>query len=206
MKTNRSLYLVVPFLALGVALATPRPAAAHCDTVDGPVVTDAKAALAAGDVTPALKWVQAKDEVEIRTAFAKASTARRQGDAAREVADTWFFETLVRVHRAGEGAPFDGLKPAGSVEPGIAAADRALEEGSVDPVVEELTAAVTAGVKERFAHTLSARKEASSSVAAGRGYVASYVEFIHYVERIHAAAAGPADHGEAPAAPAAHRH
>lgn len=84
---------------------------AHCDSVTGPVIMDARSALAKGLVTPALKWVPAEAEQEIRDAFAKTMAARSASPEAREVADRWFFETLVRVHRASEGAPYTGLSP-----------------------------------------------------------------------------------------------
>jgi hypothetical protein len=166
---------------------------AHCDTLDGPVVADARAALQRGDVTPALKWVGPGDEQAIRDAFLRTRTARAQGDAAREVADTWFFETLVRIHRAGEGAAYTGLKPAGSVEPPIAAADRALESGTADALTAELSKKAAEGIQERFARALAARGRSARSVAEGRAYVEAYVEFIHYVEALARTAAGEAE-------------
>lgn len=167
-------------------LQSARPARAHCDTLDGPVVVDAKSALASGDPTPVLKWVSAADEPEIRAAFAKALAVRGAGDDAREVADTWFFETLVRVHRAGEGAPFTGLKPAGTpVEPAVRLADRALADGDVGDLVDAVTAEVASGLRERFAKASLRRGHAGDSVADGRAYVAAYVEFVHYAERLH---------------------
>lgn len=111
---------------------------AHCDTLDGPVVQTARTALEKGDVTPLLKWVQADDEKEIRTAFQKTLAVRTKGAEAKELADMYFFETLVRIHRAGEGAPYTGLKPGEAVDPAVALADRALETGSVDKLVNVL--------------------------------------------------------------------
>src|SRR5512132_1882997 len=83
---------------------------AHCDTLAGPVVADARAALEKKDVTPVLKWIPAANEQEIRDAFAKTLAARAASPQAREVAYQWFLETLVRVHRAAEGVSFTGLK------------------------------------------------------------------------------------------------
>lgn len=74
--------------------------------------------------------VKSEHEAEIRDAFAKAIAVRGLSGYARQLADRYFFETLVRIHRASEGEAFTGLKPAGSVEPGIEAADEALEKGS----------------------------------------------------------------------------
>lgn len=181
--------LVVATVAL--LAATPKTASAHCDTLDGPVVKDARAALEAKDVTPVLKWVKADKEPEIREAFARAVAVRGLGSDARSLADRFFFETVVRVHRAGEGAPYTGLKPAGTaVDPGIAAADAALESGRVETLVGLVTRDVERGLRERHARAMAARAHAVESVANGREYVEAYVEFVHYAERLVAAGAG----------------
>lgn len=190
-------------------LALPPLAWGHCDTLDGPVVVDAKAALAKGDVTPVLKWIPAKEEAEVREAFAKTLAVRDKGKEAQELADTWFFETLVRVHRASEGAPYTGLKAAGAEEETIVAADKALASGKADDLVKLVAGAVEKGIRHRFAETVERKKHAGHDVEHGRSYVASYVEFIHYGERIYQAAEHPPAHhaeGAAPAAPAAHGH
>ena len=178
---------------VSAALLLPRAASAHCDTMDGPVVTAAKLALKTGDVTPALKWVRKTDEPEIRVAFVRTLNVRSLSPEAREMADNYFFETLVRVHRAGEGEPYTGLKPAGTeVEPAVAAADKALKVGSADALVKQVTAEVASGIRQRFAHVQEASKDAELGVEAGRQYVAAYVEFIHYVENVHQAMTGTA--------------
>jgi len=180
-------------MVLGLVLAlTPRLALPHCDTLDGPVVLDAKVALQKGDVTPVLKWVLAEDENEIRQAFAKTLKVRGLGDDARDLADRHFFESLVRIHRAGEGVAYTGLKPAGTVDPVIAAADRALDKGSADQLATEFGEHVAAGLRERFAKVVAAKLHRDKSVDAGRAYVAAYVEYVHYVEAVHALATAPA--------------
>jgi hypothetical protein len=186
----------VSFVAiLSAAILLPPWAAAHCDTMDGPVVTAAKRALTTGDITPVLKWVSKADEPSVHAAFDQAVKVRTLGPQAREVADHYFFETLVRVHRAGEGEPYTGLKPAGTeVEPGIALADEALEIGSADKLVEQVTAELAAGIRQRFARTQQASKHAEESLVAGREYVAAYVQFVHYVESMHQVVTGPASH------------
>ena len=182
--------IVVVVLVILSAFA-PRPGHAHCDTLDGPVVLDAKAALQKGDVTPVLKWVRADDEKEIREAFAKTLKVRGLGDDARDLADRHFFETLVRVHRAGEGVAYTGLKAAGTVDAGIAAADQALDKGSAERLAAELGERIAAGLRERFAKVVAARQHAGESVEAGRAYVAAYVEYVHYVEAVHALGSAP---------------
>ena len=134
---------------------TAAPAFAHCDTLDGPVVTDAKTALAKKDITPVLKWIKPEHEAELKTAFARTLAVRAQSKEARELADQFFFETLVRVHRAGEGAPYTGLKPGGTkVEPAIAAADVALENGKADALIKTVTDEAAAGIRQRFANAI----------------------------------------------------
>ena len=97
-------FLVVPALLLLSLLMIPASSLAHCDTLEGPVVTDAKKALEKGDVNPVLKWVKKEQEGEIREVFKKTLAVRSKGPEAKELADRYFFETLVRIHRAGEGA------------------------------------------------------------------------------------------------------
>ena len=188
--TNATLSAIVVVLVTLLAFGA-KPAGAHCDALDGPVVLAAKEALEKGDVTPVLKWVKADDEEQVRAAFAKTLKVRGLSDDARELADRYFFETLVRIHRAGEGVAFSGLKPAGEVDPGIAAADKAIAEGSADDLAAELGEAVVAGLRARFRKVISAKARADEIVEAGRAYVAAYVEYIHYVEAVHARASAP---------------
>lgn len=170
------------------------PAFAHCDSMDGPVVHDAQRALEVQDVTPVLKWVHAEDEDDIRSAFDMTLAVRGESDAAKAVAERYFLETLVRVHRASEGEGFTGLKSAGSVEPVIAAADQALENGNAAPLAEELASAIRHGVEDRFAEAYGKRVAAEDSVEQGREYVEAYVQFTHFAEHAHALIGAAADH------------
>jgi hypothetical protein len=182
-----------PVLAL-VAFG-PARAFAHCDGLDGPVVKAAQAALDAGDVSRVLIWVSAGDEPEIRGAFERTLAVRNLGPDAKALADRFFFETVVRVHRVGEGASYTGLKPAGrDLGPAIPAADRALDEGSPDPVTKLLTGAMEQALRAHFKEAAHARGFETGDVEAGRRYVRAYVEFIHYVERLYETISTPA-HG-----------
>ena len=157
----------------------------HCDGLDGPVVTVARKSLETGNVNLVLPWVRTEDEGEIRKVFDQAMSVRKLGAEARELADTHFFETLVRVHRAGEGAPFGGLQPAGrDLGPAVPAADKALEHGSIERVEKLLTDAIRDGVHEHFDAALSRRRFDPDNVEAGRAYVEAYVPYVHYVERL----------------------
>lgn len=182
--------------AIALTLTLPQLASAHCDTLDGPVIKDARAALEKGDITPVLKWVRTKDEAQIQKTFKQAVAAAKKGAAAKEAGEHRFFETLVKVHRAGEGAPFTGLKPAGAVEPAVAEADKALTDGSADALVKLVTDDVAAGIRKRFEHAAKTYRHKDESVAQGREFVKAYVEFTHYVERLHAAATPKGAHGD----------
>ncbi len=176
--------IIVTLLMAAAVLSNPRIALAHCDTVRGPVIADARLALDKSDVTPVLKWIKPENEAEIRAAFQKTLSVRGKGPDAREIADRYFFETLVRLHRLSENAPFTGLKDE-PLEPSIALADKALESGSADDLIDQTNAHVTAQLLQRFAAASEARKHRSESVTAGREYVARYVEFMHYIEHLH---------------------
>ncbi len=187
--------IMVVFFGIGLlCTALSKNAFAHCDTIDGPVVQTARIALEKGDVTPLLKWVQTGDEKEIRIAFQKTLAVRAKGAKAKELADMYFFETLVRIHRAGEGAPYTGLKPGEAVDPAVALADKALETGSVDKLVDVLTKAMANGIRERFQHASETQEHADDSVAAGREFVEAYVLYTHYVEGLHAVIKGSRGH------------
>jgi hypothetical protein len=174
-------------------LATPRDAAAHCDTLDGPVVLDARKAIEAKDITPILKWVKPNDEKAVQAAFNKVLASKSK---SRETVEHAFFSTLIKIHRAGEGASFTGLKPAGAVEPAVAEADKALASGSADALVKLITDDISAGIKSRYEHAAATYKHKDESVAQGREFVEAYVAFTHYVERLHQDATGKDAHGE----------
>ena len=196
-------HLVSIGVLFGTLLLASSTALAHCDGLDGPVVKAARQALDTGNVNAVLIWVQKTDEAQIKAAFQKTVSIRKLSPAAKEMADNYFFETLVRVHRQAEGAPYTGLKPAG-LDLGLAipAGDKALEAGSVEPLVKLLTEAVQEGLREQFKVAMSKKNFNKDNVEAGRQYVGAYVEYIHFVERIYDATKDPA-HGHYPEAGAA---
>jgi hypothetical protein len=181
---------VLLFFFIGISLSIPGITGAHCDTLTGPVVTDAKKALEKKDVIPVLKWVKKEHEGEIRESFEKTLAVRIHGKESQELADRYFFETLVRLHRAGENAPYLGLNEAERIEPLIIETDKALESGSVDNLVKMVSDTVSEGIRERFKHAFETRKHSNDSVQAGRVFVSAYVEFTHYVEMLYLDAGG----------------
>lgn len=171
------------FTLIIVVMASPNLAIAHCDGLDGPVVALARKALDTGNVNLVLPWIPSDDEPEVRQAFDHTQSVRKLGSEAKHLADTFFFETLVRVHRASEGAPYTGLKPAGlDLGPAIPAADKALDAGSIEAVEKLLTDAIHKGLREHFDAAMNRKKFDPNDVAAGRLYVEAYVPYIHYVE------------------------
>lgn len=166
----------------------------HCDTMNGPVVIAAQKALETGNVNLVLIWVRKDDEAVIKDAFAKTLNVRKLSPEAKKLADMYFFETLVRIHRSGEGVAYTGLKSAeAKVDPGIEAADQALEKGSAEELLKHLAEAVQHGVREQFTAAMAKKSFTQDDVAAGREYVKAYVAFIHYAERLFQAASKPAE-------------
>lgn len=153
-----------------------QPADAHCDTADGPVVAAGRRALAEGNVNIALKWVHEDADATARAAFAAAQAT------GTDMAASEFLTELVRLHRAGEGAGFDGtIKPAGTPQPpAVTAGDVAYATGDVTVVLPLVEPAEREAVAERFGRALALRDHDVDDVAAARAAVAAYVEYIHY--------------------------
>ncbi len=170
-------------------LMFPTRAWAHCDTLSGPVVQAARQALDTGNVNRVLIWVREQDEAEIRRVFQQTVAVRKLGPEAKELADMSFFETLVRIHRAAEGAPYTGLKATDTdLGPAIPCADKAIEDGKVDALLKLLTEAAQKGIQEHFNDVTAKKTFKPDDVRAGREYVRAYVGYTHYVERLYEAA------------------
>lgn len=193
MRNNPITILISAAVFFVMLLSLAPPAAfAHCDGLDGPVVTAARKALDIGDVNLVLIWAQKENEPEIKAAFQITLEVRKLNAQARDLSDMYFFETLVRIHRAGEGAPYTGLKPAGrDLGPAIPAGDKALETGSNDALSKLLTDTLHKQLDKYFQKAVTAGKYSKDNVEAGRRYVKAYAEYIHYVEQAYDAAKNP---------------
>ena len=186
----------VAALVMILMLTMVSNALAHCDTLDGPVIALARQALAKGDVKIILPWVAADKEAEIRKAFDLTMAVRGKGEKEKELADMYFFETLVRIHREGEGAPYTGLKPAGlDLGPAIPAADMALESGNPGPLLKLTNEKIHEGIHKYYMEAMEKKAHAGESVEAGRAYVQAYVPYLHFVERLYLDASTPVAHG-----------
>jgi len=185
----RYFIISISFLVISFIFATEK-AYAHCDGIDGPVVLAAKAALKTENVNLVLVWVQESDEPEVRRIFDHTLTVRKLGDDAKKLADRFFFESLVRIHRAGEGAPYTGLKHAGrDLGPAIPAADNAVMSGSANELFELLKQEIHKGLQQRFEEVQRLKDFDANNVQAGRDFIKAYVTFLHYVEPLYQLAA-----------------
>lgn len=159
---------------------------AHCDTMAGPVVKAAQDALRTRNVNLVLIWVHENVEAEVKDKFRQTLAVRRLNRQARELADNYFFETVVRLHRGGEGEPYTGLKPLGTdLGPVIPLADKSLAAGSADNLLKLFPAANRADIQARFQEAFMRRQFKPNDVLAGREYVNAYITFIHYVEELY---------------------
>lgn len=168
---------------LAIILLYPQSASAHCDTMNGPTAQDGRLALENGNINHALKWIEPKREAELRDIFEKSIAARDLGSTAREVADRWFLENLVRIHRAGEGAPFTGLRPEGTpIDKRVAAADQCIEEGSLAPLTGLVPEEQLPELNQQLSEVLARKDYEPDDLAAGRAYVEAYVRFFKLAE------------------------
>lgn len=157
---------------------------AHCDSYDGPVIKDALKALEINNVNLVLKWVDQKDEQEIIDLFNKTYSLKGSDKEIYEIVEKYFLETLVRLHRASEGEPFTGLKPAGSAEPIVKMSDKALEEQNIDELLENLNNHISNVVREKYKKVIALAKTKDENIEKGREYVVAYIDYTHTLEAI----------------------
>lgn len=187
--------LIIVFL-LAELILHPSNTQAHCDAADGPVATAALKALDTKNVNLILPYGPAEAEAELTAAFAQALVVRDKGAEAKALADRYFMETAVRLHRWGEKAPYTGLQPAGrDLGPAIPAAEKALASGALNPLLKLISQEVGHGITEHFQHTMTKKaptKEPATKagVQTARERVSAELEFIGYVERIYLATKG----------------
>jgi len=181
--TKSAKFIGRSLMALSIVAAFPLMASAHCDTMDGPTVSDGKKALDSNNVNYALKWVKPESEKEIDQIFKQVTAVRKLSPEAKELADKYFYENLVRVHRAGEGAAFTGVKPSGTpVDEKVAAADKSIEVGNLSPLEGMVPEDKMPELKERFEKVMSLKNFDVNNVEAGREYIEAYVSYFHFAE------------------------
>lgn len=180
MKRNFMSGLFISLIILAVSTKIVFP---HCDTMDGPLVKDAQLALERNNVNYALKWVRLDKEKEINTTFKLVMKVRALNADAKELAENYFFDTLVRIHRNGEGESFTGVKPHGTpIEEAIIAADKSIEIGNLSPLKKITPKEKMAELKKRFDKVMSLKKFNVNDVKKGREYIEAYVQFFKFAE------------------------
>ena len=156
---------------------------AHCDTMDGPLIADARKAMGQNNVNYVLKWVSAANESEIRVAFNLVMKVKGLSPEAKELSEKYFFDTLVRIHRAGEGMPFTGVKPSGTpIDEKVLAADKSIEIGNISPLKGKVSKDDIPELKKRFEKVMSLKNFDVNNVEAGREYIEAYVQFFKFAE------------------------
>jgi hypothetical protein len=158
---------------------------AHCDTMSGPVAVAARKALESSDIGLVQIWVGPSQEKELGERFRQCLSVRKMGGSAKELADKYFIETAIRLHRQAEGMPFTGVKPAQPLPTDIAAAEKALQMGDIEVVTDLLSGEIKYGVQKWFDAAMQAKKHKDEGVEAGREWVDAYVKYVVYVHGLH---------------------
>lgn len=175
---------VMLFLASFIFMFT-KSVSAHCDSYDGPVIKDAEKALETNNINLVLKWVSEEQENEITPLFQKLCKLRNGDKEVYEIVKKHFFETLVRLHRETEGAPYTGLKPAGTTKQIIQMTDKTIIENNVEDFLLKLNNHIDKVVREKYEKVSRLNMVKDDSVEKGREFVAAYVDYTHTVEAIH---------------------
>ncbi len=192
---NNRISILLTLLFVTLFSLTPILSQAHCDRINGPVATDARKALEAGDIAHALIWIGEAQESELRDAFKQSIEVYQEGGASQELAERYFMEATVRLHREAEGMPYTGLKPAQESSEDIQLAEEALNSGKLAPVTDMLAKEIQEKTSDLFTEAMEAKSKKDASVEAGREWVDAYVKYIVYVHSLYQKIqAGPA-HG-----------
>ena len=179
------LQTILTLIIVSVIIFGSVPASAHCDSYDGPTIKDAVKALETNNVKFVLKWITPEQEKEIIPLFNKTYALKSGDKEVYAIVEKHFFETLVRLHRESEGAPYTGLKPAGTTKPIILMSDKAIESRNIDDLLGKLNNHIGKVLKEKYEKVAALEKVKNDSPEQGREYVEAYVDYTHTIEAIH---------------------
>ena len=190
---------LVVLVLISIVTISTKQTFAHCDSYDGPTVKDAYKALETNNVQLVLKWIDKSQEAEIISLFNKTYKLKNGDKEIYEIVEKHFLETLVRLHRETEGAPYTGLKPAGTTKKIVVMSDKAIESGTIDDLMLKFNKHIEMVIREKYNEVIKLDKVKNESVEKGREYVKAYVEYTHLLEGIHDMIEHGAGHG-------AHKH
>jgi hypothetical protein len=193
MSSKKVFYLLLP--AIVGASVFVAVVCAHCDTMSGPVAVAATKALESGDIGLVQIWVSPSQEKELGEKFRECLSVRKLGGQAKELADRYFVETAIRLHRQAEGMPFAGVKPAQPLPPDVAAAEKALATGDIKVVTDLLSGEIKDGVQKWFDAAMQAKKHKDEGIEAGREWIDAYVKYVVYVHGLHTKIQAGPQHG-----------
>lgn len=176
---------VLPLILFAILLLSTQATFAHCDSYDGPVIKDAVKALKTNNVNLVFKWLNNSKEQEITALFNKTFALKNGDIEVYEIVEKHFFETLVRLHREIEGAPYTGLKPAGSTKQIIQMTDEAIKIGNVDDFLSKFNKHIEKVVREKYEKVAELNKVKDNSTEQGREFVEAYVNYTHIIEALH---------------------
>lgn len=167
-------------------LTTLRAMPPHCDTLDGPLVLAAIRALEDNNVNIILPWAPKEAEEEITNAFNLSTKIRNNDNITKKVADRWFFETVVRLHREGEGAHFTGLKPEGlDTGPVIPLTEECYELKDTKKVIEYLQQTVQLDIEKRFNRVIDTSNYDVNDVTAGREHINALLDYMTHSHKLY---------------------
>lgn len=183
LKSNIKKSLGALTLAVGMMAIMPLSASAHCDTMEGPTVADGYKAIENNNLNYALKWIQPDYEKEITDIFNLSMKVKDLSPEAKEISEKYFFSELIRMHRAGENAPFDGLKPVGTpIDEKVLAADKSIEVGNLSPMEGLIEEEKMPELEERFEKVMALKDNDVNNIEEGREYIEAYVKFFKFAE------------------------
>lgn len=161
------------------------------------MVSAAKLALESNNIKLVLPWVPKDAEEELSNAFKKTLKVRKKGEEEKEIADYWFFETAVRLHRKGEGEGFTGLKPAGlDWGPVVPKADKAIETGDPIEVIALILETTEKELKNRFECAMLKKAYDKNDVDKAREYIHSMLEFVLFSHHLYNFITSEEHHGD----------
>ncbi|MFX1470697.1 MAG: DUF6448 family protein [Promethearchaeota archaeon] len=165
--------------------------------MDGPVVMAAKNALSQKNINLILPWVPEEAEEELEVMFKRTLTIREKGEESAELADHWFFENTVRLHRMGEGKGFTGLKPAGlDWGPIVPKADKAIENEDPNEVIDFIKKTIEDKLREKFQKIIDQKNYDKNDVKKARKYVHAMLDFTLFSNHLYKFIIAGKSHGD----------